>query len=383
MSKKQVNKKFQKKSQSKKSNSIKKEVFVDLEELVDEIKNNIPAFPIKCVLGSLTYELTEEHSKCHIAMYVSNCFESNNDNKKEQELLNIIFNKKYNSGESVILINDFERAKIFCDNNGIFDNIPIGKFITAEAMGTHFQNPKYNFKNDDINVIDDVYVAIHGQVISKIDNELLNFSDLRLVCNNFKIEGFVVKLKHHTVQNQICFKVKHKYFPSIDDPTKLIKEHSSFPDQTEFTIDGLNICDAKDYSHAVMPKINESIVIAEKSIKNSNAQLIVLPLEETIKKQLGIQSDNVNQTEHLIFEGEKMKNLFVATGQGPTYMYTDEVIPDVLNQPLELQLKFDGETIILHKDNNGKNHLMVKINVYVFLVEYPDGNKKYRFGWKK
>ncbi len=383
MSKKQVNKKYQKKSQSYKSNVIKKQAFVDLEELVDDIKKYIPDFPIKCVLGPLSYELTEEHSKYHIAMYVSNCFESNNGNEREKELLNIIFNKKYNFGESVILINDFERAMIFCINNGIFDNIPIGEKITAEAIGPHFQNPKYNFKNDDIDGIYDVYVAIHGQIISKIDNELLNFSGLRLVCNNFKTEGFVVKLQHHTIQNQICFKVKHKYFPSIDDPTKLIKEHSSFPDQTEFTIDGLNICDAKDYSHAVIPKINEPIVIAEKSIKNSNAQLIVLPLEETIKKQLGIQCDNVNQTEHLIFEGEKMKNLFVATGQGNTYMYTNECIPDVLNQPLELQLKFDGETIILHKDNNGKNHLMVKINVQVFLVEYSNGDKKYRFGWKK
>ncbi len=373
MSKKQANKKFQKKKE--KSNAIKQKDFVDLEELIDDIKNNVPGFPIKPVMGTLSYDLTIEQSKCHIALFVSNCFKSTNDNEKEKELLNIIFNKKYNFGEHVKLIGDFEKAMIFCNNNGIFDNIPSGKFITVEGMG--FQNPKYNAESDDI------YVAIHGQVILNVDNELLNYTDLRSVCDKFKVEGFVVKLQHHTVQNQICFKIKHKCFPSIADPTKLIEKHITVPNQSEYTSNGLKICDGKDYSHAVIPKINEPIVIAEKTIKTSNAELIVIPLEEAIKKQLGIQCDNVNQTEHLIFEGEKMKNLFVATGSGDNYMYTNEVIPDVLTQPLELQLKFDGETIVLHKDNNGNNHLMVKINVYVFLVEYPDGNKKYRFGWKK
>jgi hypothetical protein len=39
-----------------------------------------------------------------------------------------------------------------------------------------------------------------------------------------------------------------------------------------------------------------------------------------------------------------------------------------------------GESIILHKDKNGNHYLMIKMNRFVFLVDYGNGIKKYRLG---
>jgi len=355
-----ANKKQPQKSANK-DNSILQTDFVDLEELMKQLAIEYPDYPIKCSLGQLSFDtLTEKESKFHTALYTS-----------YDKMPSILSNKKFDGGKAIKLIKQIEEAMNFCINKGLFDYIPKGSFVTAELMG--FQNPKYN-KNDG-----KIYVAIHDQMFINMKGEQIEHGDLKTICKKFPCEGFVVKLQNPTPDKQICFKIKHKCFPSTN-PEKPNEDHE-LPNPKQFTESGLEICNGNDYSQAVIPNINEQIIIAEQQINTKTAQLCVIPSELAIKKQIGINNDN--QTEYAVFNGEKMKNLFVATGQGNTYMYTDNLLHNVLDQPLELQLKFDGETIILHKDINNINHLMVKLNIYVFLVAYPDGEKKYRLGWKK
>jgi hypothetical protein len=258
-------------------------------------------------------------------------------------------NKKFQSSTPNKL---FKSAYEYCEKT-YKDKIPRGSFISGELMG--IQNHAYTKS-------DGVYIVLHGSIIVETTNfNCLNCSDLELLCESFKTEGYVI------VENLgPRFKLKREYFPDINNVQKQRGKFIEPPNQ--YTDLGLKLCMNGNfgYYHATINDITEPSIIAE----NNGFKLLALPHNQAISKQL---SNN--------FDGEKMLGLIETVGSGDTYRYTKKIIGKITEKS-EFQLKFDGETVLLHKDELCQNfHLMVKFQVNVHEIKQQDGNFKYRLGW--
>ena len=88
------------------------------------------------------------------------------------------------------------------------------------------------------------------------------------------------------------------------------------------------------------------------------------------------------QKAHL-FDGEKMMNFFQTEGSASKYHYVDGPvnIAERAEEDVEFQMKFDGETGIIKKDDDGVVHLMVKFQVDVYEIIGDATDAEYRFGW--
>lgn len=233
--------------------------------------------------------------------------------------------------------------------------------LSVEIMG--IQNREFN-KTELKSIL-----IPHGAISANVNN-ITEFSKLDDLCELSIFEGYVV-IDHST---GLRYKLKREYFLSKDNITRQRGAHKTEP--TNYTSEGLALCGGGKlgYDNAavtmIMKNIQEQqkVVIAE---LNNGVELLVHPIADVIKKQTMFP-----------FDGEKMMNFFETTGQGNTYRYTDKpYVPDIFDgRKLEFQLKFDGETGILHKDANGKIHLMIKFLVDVFEIN-NNGVKTYRFGW--
>lgn len=318
-----------KKTQNRKP--VKK--FVDALEILQNIDNCI----IKTAFGDLDVEnLTKNDLKKHGSIYVS-----------LTNMPEFFSSKKF---QSKTPSKPFQLALEHCEKT--YKNvIPINSFISAELMG--IQNHPYTKS-------DGVYVVLHGSIIAEVPNNM-DYDNLEFLCETFITEGFVIvdKLGKR-------FKLKREYFPNIDNSSKQRGKFTEAPNISDYTDVGKQLCGNGKfgYHHATISN-TEQTVIAQKNGFN----LVIIPHSETIKKQL---ENN--------FDGEKMLGLLETIGSGDTYRYTENFNSSVTD--CEYQLKFDGETVLLHKDELCENlHLMVKFQVNVHEIKQNDGSFKYRLGW--
>jgi len=248
------------------------------------------------------------------------------------------------------------------------DVIPVNSYITGEVMGSEGfpmrQKTAYN-------EMEETGVVLHGSlVLAGCDTTNITPETIEYLCELFHVEGFVFVTK----DGQRA-KAKRCCFPSKDGLGQK-GEQPEGPVLETFTEEGLILCNnekygddnAKKYGYdnAALKGVTKRTIVAE----TNGISLVVLPYEDVIKKQL----EN-------IFEAYKMFNAPKTKGDGKWFCY-------VMDAPLEtdlegaiIEVKHNGETVILHKDANGQFHLMVKLQVYVWTVVEEDGSFKYELGW--
>jgi hypothetical protein len=247
------------------------------------------------------------------------------------------------------------------------DVLPVNSYITGEVMGSKgfpiWQKTAYN-------TMKGPGVVLHGSLeLEGCDTTIITPKIIEDLCESFHAEGFVFVTKdgRRAKAKRCCF--------SSEDGLGQKGEHLKSPVFNTFTKEGLILCDNEKngddnenygYDNAALKGVTERTIIAE----TNGISLVVLPYADVIKKQL----DN-------IFEGEKMFNAPQTDGTAKMFHY-------VMDAPLEtdlegaiIEVKHNGETVILHKDANGQFHLMVKLQVYVWTVVEEDGSFKYELGW--
>lgn len=319
------NKKYNKKSNKK---------FVSILDVLDQLKKDYPGYIFKEAFGTLDpHNLTKGDVGKHASVAFS-----------ITDMPQILLNKKFEGKNP---------SKPFIDANNhcqkvYKDVIPKGAFVTGELMGIQ----KYEYTKSD-----GVYVVLHGSIVAKGVNDL-SYDNLELLCESFRHEGYVV----------VCsdggrFKLKREYFPHKSIEGQQIGKFKEGICVDDFTECGLKLCGDGlfGYHHAVVNNVNES-VIAQKN----GFQLVALPYDVVIGKQL----ENV-------FDGEKMFGLLENVGAGNKYRYNGNFNSSVdLASVVEFQFKFDGETVLLHCDDNGVLHLLIK-----FQVDVCEVNGGFKLGW--
>lgn len=347
-SKRPVNKNNQKNPWSKNDKYIVKETsFEDLELLLSlpEHSNSL----IKTAFGSFTFDsLTEQDIGKHVAIFV--------DYKTMPEWF---FNKKFDKGNAKNSINDCNIA--FEQSSKDYAHlIPKGAFITAEMMN---QNREYAKSDKPMSIV------LHGSIICSVPPEIITFQNLEQLCEAYKMEGFVVV----NTETSSRFKLKHGCFPKGDVGKG---QHMIAPKviNNDFTDNGLILCDngKSGYHVAALANTSERQTIATKNINGFETQLIVIPNDEAIWNQVKNP-----------FDGDKMINLFDAIGEGTTYRYTEKYSSSESVDNLVLHKKFDGESVLLHVDDDVQFHMLIRFNMDALKVECANGESKIRFGWMK
>ena len=337
------------------------EKFTDTIQLQQAMKQTNPRATIILSTGALDpLNLTSDDHKKHGAFYVS-----------MMEMPKEFFNKKFDGGKAKKTIKFFQDTQKFAEDK-IGSHMQNGTTISVEFMGS--QNRPFNKASPEFAK---AAVVPHGSIVAHVPKELLDGNPkagLDSLCEASIFEGYVVVNK----KSGDRWKLKREYFSSANDPKKQRKEHDRAPsmEKGEYTSEGLRLCggDGFGYFNVALNHLEDSKqeqAIVKLNIGDHVVDLVVRPISDVIK----------NQLQHP-FKGQKMINLFVTSGKGDTYQYTDEPIVDGLfDNPLEFQMKLDGETALVHKDENGQIHLMIKFQVDVYEVENDDGSKNYRFGW--
>lgn len=312
--------------------------FFDLLEYLKENGNN--DLVTKLSFGNLPIDnLTDQDHKKHGAFYVS---------ISHIEKLPEILKKKYGNKIPQSMFDLREQTAKSCA-----EFFPQDTYITGEQMGG--QNRKYN-------KIERPFIALHGAIEANIDNSKVSPEYLEELCELFKLEGFVF-----VTNDGDRGKLKRAYFPSQKNVQK--KEHSTNPQPEDFSQDGLKLCSngLYGYDNAALTNVMTPTVIAEKN----DISLTLLPYADVIKKQM-----------EKPFDGDKMFNVLPTTGSGDAYVYGKELNPNINFENAIVEIKHDGETVLMYKDNNDEFHLLVKLQVYVWKV-IKDDFIQYKIGWKK
>lgn len=347
-------KKYKKSNQNKKSSLVSKiDKFTVKEGAFEDIESRLNSFEdsgllVKTAFGSYTFDgLTEMDIGNHVAIFV------------DYENINKFFHdKKFDKGNDQHSINNFNEA--FQQSSKAYGHlIPKGSFITGELMN---QNREYTKRPEQMSVV------LHGSIVASIPQEMIDFINLEALCESYKMEGFVVVC----TETSSRFKLKRCYFPQENGYGKNL--HASAPTKDEFSKQGLILCHNGNYGYHVASLANvlEKQTIAEKQINGFDTSLVVRTNEDTIAFQL-----------KNTFDGDKMINFFETIGEGKTYRYIDKCNFTGSKQNLEFQKKFDGESILLHVDIDGKFHMMIRFNLDIFKVLCNDGNTKIRIGCVK
>ena len=319
--------------------------FEDIEVMIEQFDSDCL---IKKAFGSLTSDsLTKDDVGKHVAIFV------------DFEHMNKFFHdKKFDNGNDKNAINNFNTA--FKQSLESYSNlIPKGAFITGEIMN---QNRVYTKSNGQMSIV------LHGSIVASVPQEMITFDNLEALCDAYKMEGFVVVCKETSSR----FKLKQCCFPTNEGLGK--KMHNTPLTKDDFTEEGLILCNNGDFGYhvAALANVSAKQTIASKCINGFDTSLIVLPNEDTIQNQLENK-----------FDGDKMINFFATIGEGNTYRYIPQCNFSGSTNNLIFQKKFDGESILLHVDDNGKFHMLVRFNLDVFEVLGADKSIKFRFGWVK
>jgi len=329
--------------------TVNENAFEDIVPLLDFFEKS--GLLIKTAFGNLiSGELTENDLGKHVAIFV------------DYENMDPFFHdKKFNKGTDQTAINNFDMA--FKQSFEAYRHlIPKGAFVTGEIM---IQSRSYTKSDGKIAIV------LHGSIVASIPFEMINFSNLEKLCESYTMEGFVVVCTETSTR----FKLKQCCFPQDDKFGK--KMHTSELTENDFTKEGLMFCDSGKnekfgYHVASLANVSENQVIATKQVNGFDTSLIVLTNETTIQNQLKNP-----------FDGDKMINFYETIGEGPTYRYTPKCNFSGSNQNLVFQKKFDGESIVLHVDDSGKFHMLIRFNLDVFKVLCNDQTTKISFGWTK
>lgn len=303
--------------------------FIDIYDLVCQNKDINMVFST----GNLDpNKLTKSDHKKHGAIYIS-----------LNELPEFFYKKKFATNKK--LKKHFEDCQDFA-NKYISKYMQNNTTISVEIMG---------IQNNSFNVLKNNSVLIpHGLIIAKFPNKLESKEKLDEFCEESICEGYVILDK----TNNMRLKLKREYF----DSTSLLGKQRGIHNKSI----------KESYDESAVSMMTEDWQ-EEKVITNLvKANLIVLPLKDVIEKQMKFP-----------FDGDKMMNLFETIGSKDTYRYTDKtLVPNIFEKDLEYQLKFDGETGLLHKDTTGKIHLLIKFVIDVYEIE-KELNKSfiYRFGY--
>lgn len=330
--------------------------FTDAVALHETCKGNV----IQLSTGTLDPEALDSSSKGkHGAFYVSW------KHMVSQPELKIFLDKKTDQGRSKKNIDFFERAQEFVDSY-ISKHLECGDVISAELMNTQ----KRPF-NAIVEPFDRAAVIPHGSIVACVPPDFYRCPDevyeqLEVLCEDLHSEGFVIV---DTTTSGSRYKLKREYFTGESGEQRGV--HTVGPEK--FTDEGAVLCRNQGYCNAPLlameKEIKEDVCIAE--LCDSQVKLLVRGVANTITFQRSHP-----------FDGQKMLNYFETSGRGKSYSYTRETTDtDIHTKKVEFQLKFDGETVLIHKDEGGEPHLMIKFQVDAYMVEQEDGRKVYRFGW--
>lgn len=274
--------------------------------------------------------------------------------------------KKFDNGKAKSNIAYFEKCQEYAKT--VFGPLMgPNETISVEIMA--FQNRPYNKLEDHFTKTS---IIAHGSIHCEVPTELLTKEGLDKLCQSVVAEGFVVVNKESGER----YKLKHENFPMADKPEKKRGPHEVAP--TQYSTEGLTLSrPGLGYDNAAMTSVAKGsgtgVTIAKFEIFSQTVDMKMRPIKDVIREQ-----------RLRPFDGEKMTNLFVTQGEGPTYRYTGELQDkSIFGKPLEFQLKFDGETALVHKDSNSDIHLLAKVQADVFEIQKMDGSLEYRFGWLK
>jgi hypothetical protein len=326
--------------------------FFDLLTFLEIHENALPY--IKLSFGDLPInKLEQSDHKKHGAIYVS---------LVHMEQFPEFLKKKFGKKIPDHILNLFTQTR-----DAYSHLLQPGTYVTGEHMG--FQKKKYN-------EMEKPGVVLHGVIEAVIDGTKISPQYLGELCELFKLEGYVF-----VCPDGSRGKLKRAYFPG---GAKQKGEHNEAP--TDYEPEGLKLCGGGQfgYDNAGLTNVENPTIIAQKN----GISLVLLPHAVVIKKQLDLP-----------FDGDKMFNVLPTTGKGTEYMYNLKYASEELkNDPdvvlaavkcdgnanltnAKVEVKHDGETVVLHKDEHGEFHLMVKLQVHVWKV--VGTYTEYRLGWGK
>lgn len=335
--------------------------FTDIIELISNLqkKGQLPFYMLST--GDLDPEaLNTNDKKKHGALFVPIDCLIGEKNRKDNHPL---YDKKYNMGRDTTSI---QNHKVMQDHARTYmaQYLENGEFVTVELMGVQRQPFNKEAKPEWLNM----YV-VHGSIVATIPKKLWTFEGLEEVTESVPIEGFVVV----NTTNNNRLKLKRQCFKGQDDLQKGIHTNGPSIKKNQYTEKGVEMCggDGMGYYNASIKMLQDDIKDEVTIAEIGDIKLIAKPTVDAVTFQKAHQ-----------FDGEKMMSFFIAQGSGSNYYYTDGPvrINDLEENDVEFQMKFDGESGIIKKDNDGQIHLMVKFQVDVYEI-VDGGNLKYRFGW--
>jgi hypothetical protein len=312
----------------------------------------IPSNTYVLATGGLDPEhLTLKDHKKHSALYFRLDF--------ERDDLQLLLDKKFR--DNVHMKELYEKVQNFARQK-YSEYLDENTMVSGEIMG--LQNRPFNKMIDSYKYS----IILHGSLCAQVPKKLWTRNGLEELCEKTMSEGFII-LDYKTGER--C-KLKREYFASLDlNSDRQRGAHVRSP--SEYTEEGLLLCggDGLGYENAALNVGNQKTEIMSMVIQEQEVKLFAMPIIDTIIGQLECS-----------YEGQKMMNFFQTEGQGIIYKYTDEFYkPDSLNHVLEFQIKHDGETALIHKDESGVVHLMAKLQIDVYELEKKDGTFEYRLGW--
>jgi len=367
--------------------------FVELGEFTTLIKEKYPNIPeitwgfddfiseYNYINNKQCYNINKEDMYKHGAIYMP--ISENGFMPQELKALKFFKNNKFDEQT----FKKYLEAIKYCKNNKINDVIPNEVDVDAEIMILNKSHNTIQYNNNDCKC----YVAVHGTIILTSDETKLEESDLETICDSFHCEGFVAKIIEQnndschfninsikgidndmTKTERTCFKIRHQCFPTIKDGIEVPKKSHPPPTINDFTKEGYELCEHKNYERGAIPQITERVIIATNNINNKKFELVAIPLVNAIKNQSKTKGNSKG----------KIVGIYDTTGDEKTYRYNlTKLNKDILGKDFVLELKFDGETIILYK-TNGTFYIKVRKNVNVFRVN-QNGQIKYLLGWTK
>ena len=336
--------------------------FTDAHDLYLKIKQDSPNTVIIFSTGELDPKnLKPQDHKKHGAIYVS-----------ISNMPEFFDKKKFNTNAK--LKKHFQNTLEFAEKY-IGPHMQNNTFMSVEIMG--IQMREFNKIHPSL---PKASAIPHGSIICRKVNsdqvteleELCNkVTELEELCENSIFEGYVALNKTDGER----YKIKREYFPSTDSNQENKQRGGHKQEPKNYTTEGLTLCKESGYGYdnAVLSMLmdnttNENEIVISKM---NDIELVVLPIDKVIETQSKFP-----------FQGDKMLNIFETVGSKDSYRYTSNpIIPNLFTNPLEYQLKFDGETGLVHKDRDGKIHLLIKFQIDIFEIIDSSGQKIYRFGF--
>ncbi len=340
-----------------------KNKFVDVLELIDSIQGSESAPTFKLSTGTIDpNSLNSSHHKKHGAIYVS-----------IKNMTSLFLLKKFGIDDKA---KPHKQLQMFLDSQDFVEKF-IGPHMENDSwISVEFMNIQRKEYNKLLPQFEKAAVIPHGAIYAQIGKLPSDpYSMLDNLCELSMFEGYVVFDR----ENGKRLKLKREYFISKENHDKQRGEHTLAPsiENGDYTNEALKMVD-DGLGYANIPLImstdpdhHDELTIAKYNVDDVEISLVARSFKETID----------HQTKFGVFDGEKMLNFFKTDGKGDTYKYTHDLQDDILEHDLEFQLKFDGETALVYKDNNGCSHLMIKYQVDVYEIVDDNDNKSYRFGW--